>query len=426
MTAYSGDSGSTGASRAGFWIDTDDLTQFRNPADPYDGWRVALQEGQSAELPDGAGSITFSGHAEWGAFQVAHDPAGKGLALASAIGIVGVSASPGRRRAAAGMGAPDAGWTAYGGRGRGLARGEGRGFPAKFAQLTREMGGVEGAQQVRGQRGPRRAEQELLTRRDRRLRRCHGALRRPTRVRRAGRRRELQPLCRWGQGRRRSATACRSPRWDAARLGRSAVALTMLALSASARRAGGARPGEPCWWGNMYEFSGRGADGHRGVPGTADSPGRAPRRALGWRWSRLTLGLAVTVLDTTLRRWCWPWRSNWLIIHVSVMVLSFAIFTVGAVLAALYLWRLRDEQRGSLGAVTRRLLMRPRWIGDVPGPRLRLPAVHVRGHRRRDLRAPAVLGVIPGRRGRSSPGRSTRRTCTRARPGRLARSLCRW
>ena len=69
----------------------------------------------------------------------------------------------------------------------------------------------------------------------------------------------------------------------------------------------------------------------------------------------LALGLAVTVLYPDAAALVPALRSYWLIIHVSVMVLSFAIFTVGAVLAALYLWRLRDEQRGSLGAVTRRL-----------------------------------------------------------------------
>ena len=48
-------------------------------------------------------------------------------------------------------------------------------------------------------------------------------------------------------------------------------------------------------------------------------------------------------------------NSYWLLIHVSVMVLSFAILTVGAVLAALYLWRHRSERRGSLGALAGRL-----------------------------------------------------------------------
>ena len=144
MTAYSGDLGlDSGEPRSVFSIDTDDLTQFRNPADPEEPWRVALQEGQSAELPDGAGSITFDGYAEWGAFQVAHDP-GKGLALASAIvAIVGVMLSLGvRRRRVWARVTPDGPRTVV--EVGGLARGEGRGFAEEFAQLTREMGGVEG------------------------------------------------------------------------------------------------------------------------------------------------------------------------------------------------------------------------------------------------------------------------------------------
>ena len=81
-----------------FTLDTEDLTQFVDPAKPDEPWRVALPGGQGAELPNGAGSIAFDGYAEWGAFQVAHDP-GKGLALASAAAaIAGVMLSLGIRR----------------------------------------------------------------------------------------------------------------------------------------------------------------------------------------------------------------------------------------------------------------------------------------------------------------------------------------
>ena len=69
----------------------------------------------------------------------------------------------------------------------------------------------------------------------------------------------------------------------------------------------------------------------------------------------LTLGLAVTVLYVPVGPLVPSLQSYWLVIHVSVMVLSFAIFTVGAVLASLYLWRSHDERRGSLGPLARRL-----------------------------------------------------------------------
>jgi cytochrome c-type biogenesis protein CcsB len=148
-----------------------------------------------------------------------------------------------------------------------------------------------------------------------------------------------------------------SPRWDAARLGRSAVALTMLGfglqLVALVAR-GLAAQRVP--WGNMYEFSSVAALMVTGVFLVLLS--RQDVRYAGLFVLApvvLTLGLAVTVLYTDAAALVPALRSYWLIIHVSVMVLSFAIFTVGAVLAALYLWRLRDEQRGSLGTVTRRL-----------------------------------------------------------------------
>jgi cytochrome c biogenesis protein len=101
-----------------------------------------LQEGQGAELPTGAGSITFDGYAEWGAFQVAHDP-GKGLALASAVAaIAGVVLSLGIRRRRMWARVVPAGARTVVEVG-GLARGEGRGFAEEFAELRREMGDVE-------------------------------------------------------------------------------------------------------------------------------------------------------------------------------------------------------------------------------------------------------------------------------------------
>ncbi len=143
LTAYQGDLGlDTGEPRSVFTLDTDGLTQFVDPANPGEPWRVGLQEGQRAELPNGAGSITFDGYAEWGAFQVAHDP-GKGLALASAIAaIAGVMLSLGiRRRRVWARVTPEPTRTVV--EVGGLARSEGRGFGDEFAELCRDMGGVE-------------------------------------------------------------------------------------------------------------------------------------------------------------------------------------------------------------------------------------------------------------------------------------------
>ena len=77
----------------------------------------------------------------------------------------------------------------------------------------------------------------------------------------------------------------------------------------------------------------------------------------------LTLGLAVTVLYTDAAALVPALNSYWLLIHVSVMVLSFAILTVGAVLAALYLWRHRSERRGSLGALAVGCRTQRHWTG---------------------------------------------------------------
>ncbi len=145
--------------------------------------------------------------------------------------------------------------------------------------------------------------------------------------------------------------------WDAARLGRSAVALTLLGfglqLAAVATR-GLAAQRVP--WGNMYEFSSVAALLVTGVFLVLLT--RQDVRFAGVFVMApvvLTLGLAVTVLYTDAAELVPALRSYWLVIHVSVMVLSFAIFTVGAVLAVLYLWRQRRERRGSLGRLAGRL-----------------------------------------------------------------------
>jgi cytochrome c-type biogenesis protein CcsB len=146
-------------------------------------------------------------------------------------------------------------------------------------------------------------------------------------------------------------------RWDADRLGRSAVALTVLGfglqLAAVATR-GLAAHRVP--WGNMYEFSSIAALLVTGVFLVLLT--RQDVRFAGFFVMApvvLTLGLAVTVLYTDAAALVPALQSYWLLIHVSVMVLSFAILTVGAVLAAMYLWQQRSERRGSPGALARRL-----------------------------------------------------------------------
>ena len=101
------------------------------------GWR--FQAGAGSGAAERSRSIAFDGYAEWGAFQVAHDP-GKGLALASAAAaIAGVMLSLGIRRRRVWVRVSPAGERTVVEAG-GLARAEGRGFADEFAELCRNLG----------------------------------------------------------------------------------------------------------------------------------------------------------------------------------------------------------------------------------------------------------------------------------------------
>ena len=83
LAAFTGDLGlDEGASQSVFTLDVDDLEKVREP----DGevWRVSLAPGQTAELPNGLGSVTFDGVSRFANFQVARDP-GKEVALFAAV-----------------------------------------------------------------------------------------------------------------------------------------------------------------------------------------------------------------------------------------------------------------------------------------------------------------------------------------------------
>lgn len=76
LSLWTGDLGlDTGKAQSVYQLDTSRMTQA--------GLR-ALAVGDTWALPDGAGSVTFDGVAEWASFQVASDP-GKGLALGSVV-----------------------------------------------------------------------------------------------------------------------------------------------------------------------------------------------------------------------------------------------------------------------------------------------------------------------------------------------------
>jgi cytochrome c biogenesis protein len=87
LTAYRGDLGlDDGRPQSVYRLDDEDLTQLR--ADDGDVLRIGLAPGDTAELPDGLGSITFDGVSRFANFQVAHDP-GRWPALLGAVLAIG-------------------------------------------------------------------------------------------------------------------------------------------------------------------------------------------------------------------------------------------------------------------------------------------------------------------------------------------------
>lgn len=82
VTAWTGDLGmSDGAPQSVFQLDTSDLDQVEVDGEPL---AEGLVVGQTVELPDGLGSITFDGVTRFANFQIASDP-GKEISLVAAI-----------------------------------------------------------------------------------------------------------------------------------------------------------------------------------------------------------------------------------------------------------------------------------------------------------------------------------------------------
>ena len=92
ITAFHGDLGlDDGEPQSVYKLDTSDMEQFRDP--DGDAFRAALSVGDTVELPDGYGSVTFDGYVTWVNFQVGRN-AGKELVLAGALlAVAGLLAS---------------------------------------------------------------------------------------------------------------------------------------------------------------------------------------------------------------------------------------------------------------------------------------------------------------------------------------------
>lgn len=82
LTAFHGDLGlDDGTPQSIYRLERDGLTQFEEDGEPY---AVALNEGETAELPDGAGYVTFDGYVTWVNLQISRN-AGKEIALVGAV-----------------------------------------------------------------------------------------------------------------------------------------------------------------------------------------------------------------------------------------------------------------------------------------------------------------------------------------------------
>jgi cytochrome c biogenesis protein len=97
LTAWVGDLGmSNGTAQSVYTLDTQAMKQLKGA----DGQplRLELKPGQSATLPNGAGTVSFDGYRQWVNFQIHHDP-GQRLALGcAAAAVLGLMLSLGIRR----------------------------------------------------------------------------------------------------------------------------------------------------------------------------------------------------------------------------------------------------------------------------------------------------------------------------------------
>jgi cytochrome c biogenesis protein len=92
LTAYVGDLGlDSGVPQSVYELDTDRLTQLRGA----DGapFTVALAPGQTAQLPDGAGSVTFERLDRFAGLTIRHDPGKEAALVFAVLAMLGLVAS---------------------------------------------------------------------------------------------------------------------------------------------------------------------------------------------------------------------------------------------------------------------------------------------------------------------------------------------
>ncbi|UNO41245.1 cytochrome c biogenesis protein ResB [Streptomyces sp. MST-110588] len=94
VTAYHGDLNlGSGLPQNVYQLDTKRLEQYKDPKQKDQPLKKSLLRGESLQLPNGDGSIEFSGLKEWASFKISHQP-GNGAALAGAVAaLLGLAAS---------------------------------------------------------------------------------------------------------------------------------------------------------------------------------------------------------------------------------------------------------------------------------------------------------------------------------------------
>jgi cytochrome c biogenesis protein len=135
LTAFHGDLGlDDGQPQSVYRLDTSDMDQFRG--DDGDAFRTALAVGETAQLPDGYGSVTFDGYVTWVNLQIGRN-AGKEFVLGGALlALVGLLASLYVRRRRAWVRASPGDGTATVVEVAGLQRSEGGDLEAEIDSIT--------------------------------------------------------------------------------------------------------------------------------------------------------------------------------------------------------------------------------------------------------------------------------------------------
>jgi cytochrome c biogenesis protein len=137
FTAWHGDLGlDDGTSQSVYRLDTTNMTQFQGSDGPY---RQALTIGESAELPDGFGSVTFDGYVPWVNFQISKSPSKAYALIGAVLAMLGLLASLfiRRRRLWVRVAGTDGGRTVV--EVAGLDRGDGADLAAEVAAIVDEL-----------------------------------------------------------------------------------------------------------------------------------------------------------------------------------------------------------------------------------------------------------------------------------------------